>query len=185
MLRLLLVTLMMTCFLLLKHQNQQRITSRTTASINNLRPQDLPHHRHVFSQHRTQEKACCIVHPWASRSSTPPTSCWRRFHAPWSSSLSLCSSWQRLSRSLWGSRCSSSGRRLRFSETSQAERSRSCTTNWTDDRRYSNREAHRDAKLYNWLHSWPSGAGIFMFLWTSLLVTVLFDSALQVFKLYL
>lgn len=183
----------MTCFLPLRQQNQQRITKETTASRNkdNLRrPPDLqrrqPHFRCQVSPHRTWETACYIMHRWAFKNSTPPTSCWRRFHAPWSFCLSRCSSWQRLSRSLCASRCSSSGRRCRFSETSQVEPLRSCMTNWMDGQRYSNKVSDRDVvKLYHWLHTWPSGAGTFEFPWTPPLVTVLFDSTQQIFCGYI
>ena len=149
----------MTYFPPLRQQNQQRITKETMASRNKAilrRPRDLQHQpqrrfRCQVSPHRTQETACYIMHRWAFKSSTPLTSCWRRFHAPWSFCLSRCSSWQRLSRSLCASHCSSSGRRCRFSETSQAEPSLSCMTNWMDGQRYSNKVSDRDVKLYHWL----------------------------------
>lgn len=173
------------CFLPLRQQSQQKITKSTTVFRNKAKlrqPLHRPHHQacfqHQVSPHRTLRRACCTMRHWAFRSSTPPTCCWRPFHAPWSFCPSRCSSWRRLSRSLCVNHCSSSGRQCRFSETSQAEPSHSCTTNWMEDRHYNYRG---DVKFYHWLRTWPSGTGTFQLLWTSHLITVLFHSTEQMF----
>lgn len=170
------------CFLQLRQQSQKMITKLTAAPRNKRNLTRLLDCRHLrlrfrrpVSPRRARETACCTVHRWAFRSSTPPTSCWRLCRAPWSFCRSQCSSWQRLSRSLCASRCSSSGRRCRCSETSQVEPSHSCMTNWMDGRHYNSSDTWRcEGLLSHWRHTWPSGAGTSRFFWTS---PVVFKSA--------